>query len=277
VFLNFSPDHLDRHRTVDEYAAAKAKIFSNQTAEDWAVINADDPHTALAAHETHAQTVTFSLKGAPGGLVIRSNTIVDARGGTDVPLVPLSSIRLIGRHLIADVMAASAVARIAGVRADAMVAAVESFTGLEHALERVMTISGVQFVNDSKATNVESAQRAIESFDRGLVVILGGRYKGGDWGLLAAPLASRDASVIAIGESQDAIEQALGRDVRVHRAANLSDAVRQGFTIAPIGGTVLLSPACASFDMFRDYAERGRMFKAEVAKLAAESSATREQ
>ncbi len=211
------------------------------------------------------------------GVVIRSGAIADTRPGYETPLVPLSSIRLIGRHMIADVMAAAAVARLAGISPDAMTHAVESFTGLEHALEPVTTISGVRFVNDSKATNVDAARRAIESFDTGLVAILGGRFKGGDLTLLAEPLRSRKAAVIAIGEAQPLIQSALEGVVPVHMAANMSAAVRQAFTLAPVGGTVLLSPACASFDMFRDYAERGHMFKQEVKKLAGEASTMREQ
>jgi UDP-N-acetylmuramoylalanine--D-glutamate ligase len=278
VFLNLSPDHLDRHATFDEYARAKARIFSNQTEGDWAVLNADDQGTMQMAEGTRAARLVFSQQGAVAhGIVIKSGAIVDTRGGDEHPLVPLSSIRLIGRHLVSDVMAAAAVARLAGITPDAMTSAVESFNGLEHALEPVLTISGVRFVNDSKATNVEAAVRAIESFDSGLVVIMGGRFKGGDWGLLAEPLKARQAAVVAIGEAEPLIRAALGGVVPVHAGASMSAAVRQAFTLTPVGGTVLLSPACASFDMFRDYAERGRMFKQEVAKLAGEASATREQ
>jgi UDP-N-acetylmuramoylalanine--D-glutamate ligase len=220
----------------------------------------------------------FSLEGKVAeGIAIKSGAIADTRPGYETPLVPLSSIRLIGRHLVADVMAAAAVARLAGITPDAMTTAVESFAGLEHALEAVTTISGVRFVNDSKATNVEAAARAIESFDSGLVAILGGRFKGGDLHLLAEPLRSRGATVVAIGEAQPLIQSALGGDVPVHAASSMAAAVRQAFTLAPVGGTVLLSPACASFDMFHDYAERGQRFKQEVMKLAEEASTTREQ
>jgi UDP-N-acetylmuramoylalanine--D-glutamate ligase len=191
--------------------------------------------------------------------------------------VPLTSIRLLGRHLLVDVMAASAVAHIAGVQPAAMTAAVEGFTGLEHALEPVIDIAGVQFVNDSKATNIEAARRAIESFGDGLVVILGGRFKGGDFADLAAPLAARRATVIAIGEARDRIVAALGKVVAVHAAADLAGAVRQAFAAAAPGSTVLLAPACSSFDMFKDYAERGRVFKQEARKLETDWNGTREQ
>jgi UDP-N-acetylmuramoylalanine--D-glutamate ligase len=278
VFLNLSPDHLDRHATFEEYAQAKSRIFTNQTEGDWAVINGDDAQVVAMAKSARAGRLLFSLDGTvTEGIAIRSGAIADTRPEYETPLVPLSSIRLIGRHLVADVMAAAAVARLAGITADAMTTAVESFTGLEHALEVVTTISRVRFVNDSKATNVEAATRAIESFDSGLVVILGGRFKGGDLSLLANPLRSRGATVVAIGEAQPLIQSALSGVVPVHAASSMSAAVRQAFTLAPVGGTVLLSPACASFDMFRDYAERGQRFKQEVMKLAGEASTTREQ
>jgi UDP-N-acetylmuramoylalanine--D-glutamate ligase len=168
------------------------------------------------------------------------------------------------------------VAQIAGVSGDAMVRAVEAFTGLEHALEPVADVNGVRFVNDSKATNVEAAQRAIESFDRGLVVIMGGRFKSGHLSLLREPLRSRDAKVVAIGEAAGLIERAFAGAVPVETAATLAAAVRRSFELAPRGGVVLLAPACASFDMFRDYAERGRAFKKEVQSLVEENN-SREQ
>jgi UDP-N-acetylmuramoylalanine--D-glutamate ligase len=247
VLLNLSSDHLDRHGSMDAYASAKARIFENQTEDDFAVVNADDPQTLALARASRARKVMFSV---------------------NTPLVPLSSIRLLGRHLFTDVMAAATVATIAGVSRDAMVQAVESFAGLEHALEPVAAIDGVRFVNDSKATNVEAAQRAIESFDRGLVVIMGGRFKSGDLSLLREPLRTRSAKVVAIGEATPLIREALAEGVPVESAATMEAAVRRSFELAKPAGVVLLAPACASFDMFRDYAERGQVFKKEVAKLA---------
>jgi UDP-N-acetylmuramoylalanine--D-glutamate ligase len=278
VLLNFSPDHLDRHATVDEYAAAKARIFENQSAADWAVLNADDPASLTIARDAHARRLMLSMSGQVGdGIVLDERAIVRRSDGVSEPLVPLTSIRLLGRHLLVDVMAASAVAHIAGVPPAAMKAAVEGFNGLEHALEPVTHIGGVQFVNDSKATNIDAARRAIESFGDGLVVILGGRFKGGDFADLLSPLAARQAKVIAIGESRDRVVAALARDVEVHQAADMGSAVRQAFAAAAPGSTVLLAPACSSFDMFKDYAERGRAFKQETRQLEMEWSGTREQ
>jgi UDP-N-acetylmuramoylalanine--D-glutamate ligase len=278
VVLNFSPDHLDRHASVEEYAEAKARIFANQHADDWAVVNVDDPAAAALASRARARRIALSPSGAvDDGIVVGAEAIVRRRDGRDERLVPLSSVRLLGRHLLADVAAAAAVADIAGVSPEAMTHACESFTGLEHALEPVGAVHGVSFVNDSKATNVEAAERAIESFGPGLVAIMGGRFKGGDLGRLRAPLAARGARVVAIGESRARFREALDGAVEVSEAASMDDAVRLGFTLAPPGATVLLAPACASFDMFADYAERGRRFKEAVLRLMHEVQRTREQ
>jgi len=278
VLLNFSPDHLDRHASVEEYAAAKGRIFENQDESDWVVLNADDPASLDIARNVRARRLMVSLnEKLADGICIDDGAIVRRTGGESAPLVPLTSVRLIGRHLLTDVMAAAAVAHLAGVAPAAMTAAVEGFTGLEHALEPVTRIGGVQFINDSKATNVEAARRAIESFERGLVVILGGKFKGGDFADLADALAARQAAVVSIGESRPLIAEALGARVGVHEAQDMRGAVRQAFALAAPGGTVLLAPACASFDMFRDYAERGTVFKQEARKLEEEWNGTREQ
>jgi UDP-N-acetylmuramoylalanine--D-glutamate ligase len=278
VLLNFSPDHLDRHASVDEYAAAKARVFEHQDAEGWAVLNADDPASLALASAVRAQRLLFSFRGAiTDGIVTSGADIVRRSNGVDRPLVPLASIRLLGPHLVADVLAAAAVAWLAGVTPDAMTRAVEGFTGLEHALEPVVEVGGVRFVNDSKATNVEAARRAIESFGSGLVAIMGGRFKGGDLKELLAPLKERNATVVAIGEARPLLHDALGASVTVRDAADMRAAVRTAFTAASPGAVVVLAPACASFDMFRDYAERGRVFKQEAAQLAREWTDAREQ
>jgi UDP-N-acetylmuramoylalanine--D-glutamate ligase len=278
VMLNFSPDHLDRHASVEEYAAAKARIFVNQTASDWAVLNADDPPSLTLGDAIRSQRLLFSMSDRLAeGIVIEGDAIVRRTPQGSQPLVPLRSIRLLGRHLIADVVAAAAVASLVGVQPAAIRQAVEGFTGLEHALEPVTEIGGVRFVNDSKATNIEAAKRAIESFESGLVVILGGRFKGGSLSDLLAPLTTRNASVVAIGESRDAIAAAFEARIAVQKAEDMRSAVRQAFAAAAPGGVVLLAPACASFDMFRDYAERGRVFKRETRRLEEEWKGVGEQ
>jgi UDP-N-acetylmuramoylalanine--D-glutamate ligase len=268
VLLNFSPDHLDHHESLAEYAAAKARIFANQTVNDWAVVNADDDASRAISHDARSQVFEFSLhKMLVEGVILNGNSVVRARGGEDDEvLLPLSAVKLIGDHLLSDVLAAAAVASLVGVARYAITSAVENFTGLEHALEPVTEIAGVRFVNDSKATNIESALRAIQSFGKGLHVILGGRFKGGEFGDLRAALVERGAVVYALGEATPLIQQALAA-LPIHRVADMSDAVRTAFALASPGETVLLAPGCSSFDMFRDYAERGRVFKSEVMQL----------
>ena len=268
VMLNFSPDHLDRHPSVEAYAAAKARIFANQDAGDWAVVNADDPTVVEMARRGRAALRRFARREPiEDGTVIEGGWIVERRREATRRLVPLSAIRLLGPHLVADVMAAATVGSLAGASPSAMTEAVDRFRGLEHAMELVVEIGGVRFVNDSKATNVESALRSIESFDRGLVAIIGGRFKGGDLGLLRAPLAARAKAVVAIGEARPLVRAALAGAVPVHEESTLERAVRRAYELAQPSGVVLLAPACASFDMFRDYADRGRRFKEEVNKL----------
>jgi len=278
VMLNFSPDHLDRHATVEEYAAAKKRIFANQREQDWAVVNADDVGALNLAREARARRVEISASGSiRDGIVIAGSMIARRTQGADESLLPLSSVHVLGRHLWTDVLAAVAVADLLGVRPQVMQSAIEGFTGLEHAFEPVMEISGVWFVNDTKATNVEAAERAIESVDSGLSVIMGGRFKGGDLRRLRMPLQERKATVVAIGESQALFHEALDDVVDVRDAETLDAAVRLAFASTEPGGTVLLAPACSSFDMFRDYAERGRRFKEAVRGLASDVQRTREQ
>ena len=272
VMLNFSPDHLDRHPSVEAYAAAKARIFEKQNATDWAVVNADDPGVLAMARRGRAPLRLFSPRTPlEDGTVVEQGWIVDRRVDRAERLLPLSAIHLLGPHLVNDVMAAATVGALAGAAPAAMTAAVDAFRGLEHAMELVADVGGVRFVNDSKATNVESALRSIESFEHGLVPILGGRFKGGDLSLLREPLKQRGKAVVAIGEARPLVRDALAGAIPVYEADTFSDAVARAYALAQPSGIVLLAPACASFDMFRDYADRGRQFKDEVKKLKAES------
>jgi UDP-N-acetylmuramoylalanine--D-glutamate ligase len=271
VLLNLSADHLDRHGSFDAYAAAKARIFANQTTEDWAVVNADDPAALALARPARARRLDFALDASmTDGVTVEGGDIVRRTAGRPTPLLPVSSVRLPGRHLLGDVLAATAVGCVAGVPPAAMRRAVEGFQGLEHALERVAAIDGVTFVNDSKATNIVSARRSIESFEKDVVVILGGRFKGGRFEDLSEVLRARGRAVVAIGEAAPQIESSLGHVVPVLRAASMTEAVVTAFARARPGGVVLLAPACASFDMFADYQERGRRFREEVQRIVVE-------
>lgn len=269
VLLNLSADHLDRHHTFEAYADAKGQIFARQTPEDWAVINADDPGALALARRAQARRFDIALD-APirTGVTVEGAHIVRRRNGQSEALVPLSAVQLPGRHLLTDVLAATAVASLAGVDAAAMTRALEGFHGLAHALERVGVVGGVTFVNDSKATNIVSAQKSIESFARDVVVILGGKHKGGDFADLRGVVADRCAAVVAIGEAGPLVRAALADVVPVRDAGSMAEAVSLAYAQAPAGGTVLLAPACASFDMFRDYAARGAAFVEEVRRLS---------
>lgn len=278
VLMNFSADHLDRHGSLEAYGSAKARIFAHQTPDDFAIVNADDEGAARLAESGRAQRFDFSRRGRlDEGMVVDDGAVVRrTRDGSEM-LMPLSSIRLIGPHLVDDVLAAAAVGSLVGVPSDAMRRAIEEFQGLEHALEPAGEIAGVRFVNDSKATNVDAARRALESFEHDVVAIIGGRFKGGDLRDLRDAVGLRVTAIVAIGEAKDMVRGALGDQAPVHEAQSMGDAVRSAFAAAKPGGVVLLAPACASFDMFKDYAERGRAFKEEVRRLEEEWSTRREQ
>ncbi len=278
VLLNLHRDHLDRHGEYPAYAAAKARIFANQTEADTLVVNADDPGVLRMARRSRARQVAYALtEPVDAGIVVAGDAIVRRTPAGDDPLVPLSAVHLMGRHLLSDVLAASAVASLVGVSAGDMTRAVDRFAGLDHALEPAGEVAGVRFVNDSKATNVAAARCAIESCGDHLVVIMGGRFKGGDLASLVPLLERRADAVIAIGEIRQRIRETFEGAVRVVDAESLAGAVRAAYGLAAPGGTVLLAPACASLDMFRDYAERGRVFVQAVARLREEVERKREQ
>jgi UDP-N-acetylmuramoylalanine--D-glutamate ligase len=234
------------------------------------VVNADDPTVLAQAQRGRARLLPFRSSGAIGGdAAFFENRAAWLRlGETSETLFSLDSVRLPGAHLAADLLAAAAMARLLGVPAGAIARAVAAFEGVEHVLERVATLDGVGYFNDSKATNVDAARKSLEAFEQPLVVLMGGRYKGGDFASLRELVAARVRTVIALGEAQDRIVTALADATQVVRASSLRDAVAQARRAARAGDVVLLAPACSSFDMFRDYAERGRAFKAEVRRLA---------
>jgi UDP-N-acetylmuramoylalanine--D-glutamate ligase len=268
LWLNLADDHLDRHPTVEAYAAAKARIFANQRVGDWAVVNLDDP-TVMARSEGIAATrVGFSPLGSTShGFSVDGDWIVRRTGTVTERLVPVSAVELRGRHMLGNVVAAVAAASVAGISTSAMRASLEGFHGLEHVMEPSGRLGDVSFVNDSKATNIEAARRSIESFDGGVVALVGGHFKGGDFRDLRDAVASRARAVVAMGEAAPLVREALADLVPVIDATSMQQAVERGYEAARPDGTVLLAPACASFDWFRDYAERGRVFKEEVERL----------
>jgi UDP-N-acetylmuramoylalanine--D-glutamate ligase len=274
VWLNLADDHADRHPTRNAYGAAKARVFRNQTAADWAVINALDPEVVQRSERIAARRVSFSMTAnhrlgealftVEGGWVTRGTA-----SGVD-RLVPLAAVELPGRHMLHNVLAAVAVASLARVTPSAMRSGLVGFLGLEHVMEPAGTIGSVRFINDSKATNVESACRSIEAFDK-VVAIIGGRFKGGELRELREPLREHATAVVAIGEAAARVRDAVGDVTPVDEAHSMGEAVGVAHRLAWPDGVVLLAPACASFDWFVDYAERGRTFKEEVARLGIEA------
>ena len=268
VCLNVSSDHLDRHVSFEQYVEAKARIFANQTPDDAMVINADDPVVLEIARAGCARPLRFALDTPlSDGVQLTADAIVWRSSEGEKHLVPLSAVRVPCRHLLSDIAAAAAVGSIAGIDSEGMTRAVRSFAGLEHTLEFVREVNGVCYVNDSKATNIAASRAAIECFGQGMVVILGGRFKGGQFEDLREALVERGASVVSIGEASSEIHRVLDPVIDVQDAVTMSAAVTLASRLAGSGTTVLLAPACASLDMFPDYAARGAAFKKAVMGL----------
>ncbi len=269
VLLNIAPDHLDRHGTMEAYLAAKLRIFAHQANEDVAVCNGDEEALAGLDLGGCGRRVRFcAAEGADCDVALAGGTIFAA----GEPLIEAAELPLIGAHNVANAMAAAGAALAMGLERDAVAAGLRSFAGVPHRLERVAEIAGVLYVNDSKATNVNAATTALRAFAGGVHVILGGSLKGESFEPLAAPLAERCRAAYLIGEAatelEGALQPAVAEGVRLERCRDLEDAVRRASAAAEAGEVVLLSPACASFDSFRDFEERGERFRVIVETLA---------
>lgn len=274
VLLNITPDHLDRHGSFENYRAAKERIFANQSGDDFLVLNADDDVAARAAARATGQVFWFSRTRVVRQGAFVHNGMVMFRatdGGPAEPVLPVASIPLKGVHNLENVLAAVAATRLAGVPAETIEQAVAAFRAVEHRLEFVATVRGVAYYNDSKATNVDAAAKAIASFDGGVHLILGGKDKDSDYRALRPLITERVRALYLIGAAADKIEShlagALPGAVPVRRAGTLQAAVEQASAAATPGETVLLAPACSSFDQFRDYEQRGERFKELVHAL----------
>jgi UDP-N-acetylmuramoylalanine--D-glutamate ligase len=272
VLLNITPDHLDRHASFEEYAKAKARLFENQDEHDAAVLNADDAEASRFAPARAAVYWFSRTRRVAAGAYLRDGQIVFRRDGGDTVLMPREEIPLRGEHNVENVLAAAAAASLVGVSPGEIAAGVRSFAGVEHRLEFVAEIRGVSFFNDSKATNVDATLKALDAFAGGLWVILGGKDKGSDYTLLADVLRARARGVMLIGAASEKIAAQLKGVVEMERAGTLDRAVRLAFERARAGDTVLLAPACASFDQFENYEHRGRVFKQVVRQLELENS-----
>jgi UDP-N-acetylmuramoylalanine--D-glutamate ligase len=274
AILNVTPDHLDRHGSMENYIAAKRRIFENQSADDYAVLNADSEICRGLAIGLKPQVLWFSRQHAvPRGAFVQGGAIV-YRDREEAEIMPVSEIALKGAHNVENVLAAVAIGMAAGVEPSAIRRAVKDFRAVEHRLEYVATLRGVQYYNDSKATNVDSTIKALESFPANIHLILGGKDKDSDYSLLKPLIAERVKRVYTIGAAAAKIESQIGTAVPVINAQTLESAVRKAADVATEGDVVLLSPACASFDQFPNYEHRGRVFKELVQSLAALQSAS---
>ncbi len=268
--LNITPDHLDRHGTFERYAAAKARITARQDAEDFLVLNAEDKAAQMVAAVTRAQVFWFSpRRPIKRGSFVHGESLVwlPREGGRAEPVMPVSEIRLRGAHNVENVLAGVAMARLAGVSNEDIREAVRGFDAVEHRLELVRTVGGVAYYNDSKATNVDASMKAIASFPGGVHLILGGKDKNSDYTQMRELVRERVRVVYTIGTAAEKIRQALDGVVKMVGAETLDRAVQEASAAAGSGDTVLLAPACASFDQFESYEHRGRAFRELVKAL----------
>ncbi|WP_183811563.1 UDP-N-acetylmuramoyl-L-alanine--D-glutamate ligase [Tunturibacter empetritectus] len=270
VILNITPDHLDRHGSFEKYVTAKERIFARQDAGDALVLNGDDRVTQMCAARAKSEVFWFSgTKAVRKGAFVRDGVIVwvEKEGGVTEPIMPVSEVHLKGAHNIENVLAAVCAARLAKVSAERIRASVASFTAVEHRLELVRKLNGVEFYNDSKATNVDATMKAVASFSKGVHLILGGKDKDSDYGLMAELLKERVKAVYTIGSAAEKIERQLHGVVKMVAAGTMQTAVAEAAKAAVTGDVVLLSPACSSFDQFENYEHRGRVFRQLVNEL----------
>ena len=268
IVLNVTPDHLDRHRTFAAYVDAKARLFENQQAEDFAVLNADDPTCVDLAGGTRAQVFWFSRKReVEQGAFVHKGAVLFRRGGTQQEVMLASEIPLKGAHNLENVLAAVCAGALMGCEAAKIAGAIRNFKAVEHRLEYVATVRGVEYYNDSKATNVDATIKALESFPGNIHLILGGKDKGSDYAVLNDLLRQRVKAVYTIGAAAEKIQSQIKGATNIVPSGTIDVAVKQAAAAAQPGDVVLLAPACASFDQFQNYEHRGRVFKELVLGL----------
>jgi len=270
AILNITPDHLDRHRTLEAYVDAKSRIFENQKEGDFCVLNADDAAANLLTGRAKCPVLHFSRRTeVPAGAFVRNGRILVRDGAAEQEILAVEEITLQGAHNLENVLAAVCIASLAGCPAEKIRQAVQAFKAVEHRLEFVAEIAGVRYFNDSKATNVDATIKALESFPANIHLILGGKDKGSDYSVLNHLLRERVKRVYTIGAAAEKISRQIQQAAEIDPSGTLEMAVRRASILAQPGDVVLLAPACASFDQFQSYEHRGRVFKEVVKALAA--------
>lgn len=268
VILNITPDHLDRHKTIEHYAALKERIAVNQTEDDVLVLNHDDPWTHRIATGKKSRQWYFSMKGPVArGCTLKEDSVVFTDGEHEETICRISELRPAMRLQVENVLPSVLVARLAGIDAASIDKSLRDFQGLEHRLEWVRSINEIDFINDSKGTNIGALEKSLNSFDRPVILIAGGQDKGGEFESLKPLLKKKVKYMVLIGEARPKFHAILNGSFGYEDADDMESAVRRAYAQAQPGDVVLLSPACASFDMFRDYADRGRQFKGCVQSL----------
>ncbi len=268
IHLNLTDDHFDRYRDLEDYGRAKARMFENQGSGDWAILNRDDPNVWKLASQVRSRVVSFGLgRNFSGDAIAPADGALEFEIGKSRGRISLKEFRLAGRHNLANAMAAAAAAIAMGAGVDAIERALASFKPLAHRIEFVREKDGITWIDDSKGTNVGAVVEALEAVDAPVILIAGGVDKGGDYAPLIEPLRRKVRRAILIGAARERMAAALGGAVDVELVSTLGEAVERAARIGRRGDTVLLSPACSSFDQFRSYAERGNVFKELVRAL----------
>ncbi len=274
VILNIAPDHLDRHGTIENYIAAKALIFARQGPGDFTVLNYDDPGTRALAGQVPGQVIFFSRRHSlEEGVLVQGDRIIVRLASVQTDVLGTGELAIPGAHNLENALAAVATAFVMGVAPTVLAQTLRSFAGVEHRLETVADINGVRYINDSKGTNPEASIKALEAFDRPIVLLAGGRNKGSDFTAFSRRVREKVRVLVLLGECADEIERSAREEgfVSVKRVSDFRKAVLEAYRAALPGDVVLLSPACASWDMFKNYEERGNLFKSIVLELGVRS------
>jgi UDP-N-acetylmuramoylalanine--D-glutamate ligase len=269
VLLNITPDHMDRYdHSMEKYAASKARVFKNQRANDILIYNSDDPWTNKVVSEAHCRTIGLSvLQTLTQGAFVEQGKLVTSLNGTRTEIIDTDQIFIKGMHNLYNSMAAVLVGQLLGIDAASVRFSLKTFEGVEHRLEFVRTLNGVSYYNDSKATNVDSVWFALQAFKEPIILFLGGRDKGNDYSRLVELVRKQVKAIVALGESADFVEQSFKGATVIKKSSSMEEAVNIARFLAQPGDVVLLSPACASFDWFKNYEHRGEVFKELVNTL----------